>query len=38
MEFFRLSFFVGIGATLLQFIVLYFVIKYAVKSALKENK
>jgi hypothetical protein len=38
MEFIKNSFFVGIGTTLLQYVVLYFVIKYAVKSALKEDK
>jgi len=37
MEFVTLSFFVGIGVTLLKFVALYFVIKYAVKSALKDN-
>jgi hypothetical protein len=36
MEFITLSL-AGIVVTLLKFVVLYFVIRYAVKSALKDN-
>ncbi|MPN46590.1 hypothetical protein SDC9_194181 [bioreactor metagenome] len=38
MEFARLTIYASTAVTLLKFVALYFVIKYAVKSALKENK